>query len=63
MLMICSMGLKSRCVKFCEDLNQFVPINNLGGSRRYAGCPLCRGWEDAEMLTISPQGLTERAVA
>ena len=34
-----AMGLRSRCVKFGEDLNQFVPINHLGGSRRYAGCP------------------------
>ena len=35
---ISAMGLKSRCGKFCEDLNQFVPINNLGELRWYEGC-------------------------
>ena len=39
---IIAMGLKSRCDKFCEDLNQFVPISNLGELRWYAGCRFSR---------------------
>ena len=35
---IFAMGLERRFDKFCEDLNQFVPINNLGELRWYAGC-------------------------
>ena len=40
---IFAMGLKSRCDKFCKDLNQFVPINNLEQLRWYAGCRFTRG--------------------
>ena len=47
-----AIGLKSRCDKFCEDLNQFVPINNLGELRWYAGCRFKRDW-DAGTLTVS----------
>ena len=48
---IFSMGLKSRCDQFCEDLNQVVPINNLGVLRWCAGVPIlsrlgCRGIGD-----------------
>ena len=34
---IIAMGLKSRCVNCFEDLNQFVPINNLEVLQWYAG--------------------------
>ena len=47
-----AMGLKSRCDKFCEDLNPFVPINNLGELRWCAGCRFSRDW-DAGTLTVS----------
>ena len=56
------MGLKSRCDKFCEDLNQFVPINNLGELRWYAGCRYSRDW-DTGTLTISQQVFAESTVA
>lgn len=59
---IFAMGLKSRCDKFCEDLNQFVPINNLGELRWYAGCRFSRDW-DAGKLTISQQVFAESTVA
>ena len=49
---IVSMGLKSRCDKFCEDLNEFAPINNLGELRWYAGYRFSRGC-DAGTLTMS----------
>ena len=38
-----AIGLKSRCDKFCKELNQFVPINNLEQLRWYAGCRFTRG--------------------
>ena len=34
---IFSIGLKSRCGKFGRDLNEYVPISNLGELRLYAG--------------------------
>lgn len=49
------MGLKSRCDKCCGDLDQFVPINSLGGLRWYAGCRVSQDW-DAGTLTISTEG-------
>ena len=43
---ILAMGLiKSRCDEFCEGPNQFVPINNLGELRWYAGCRFFRDWD------------------
>ena len=50
--------LMSRCDQFCEDLNQFVPINNLGKLRWNAGCRLSRDW-DAGTMTISQQVFAE----
>ena len=57
-----AMGLKSRCDKFCEDLNQFVPMNNLGELRWYTGYRFSRDW-DAGTLTISHQVFAESTVA
>ena len=34
---IFAVGFNSWCEKFCGNLNQFVPINNLGELRWYAG--------------------------
>ena len=59
---IVAMGLKSGCDKLWPDLNQFVPINNLGELRWYGGCRLSRDW-DAGTLTISQQVFAEGTVA
>ena len=34
---IFSIELNSRCVRFCRNLNEYVPISNLGELRLYAG--------------------------
>ena len=59
---IFAMGLLSTCDKFCEDLDQFVPINNLGELRWSAGCRFSRDWA-ARTLTISQQVFAESTVA
>ena len=59
---IFAMGHKNRCDKVCDDLNQFVPINNMGELGWYAGRQFSRDW-DARMLTISQQILAESTVA
>ena len=59
---IFAMGLKSRCYTICEDVHQFVPINNLMELRWYAGCQFSRDW-DAGTLTISRQVFVESTVA
>ena len=39
---IFSIGRKSRCDQFARDLNEYVPISNLGELRLYAGCHFSR---------------------
>ena len=48
---IFSVGRKSRCDQFGRDLNQYVPITNLGELRLYAGCHFSRDF-DAGTITI-----------
>ena len=59
---IFTVGSKSRCDQFCEDLNRLVPINNLGELRWYSGCRFIRNW-DAGTLTISQQAFAENTAA
>ena len=59
---IFAMGFNSRCDKSCEDLNRFVPINNLGGLRWYAACRFSRDWS-AGTLTTSQQDFAEGIVS
>ena len=56
------MGFNSRCDKFCEDLNQIVPIDNLGKLWWHVGC---RCLEDcyAGTCTTSQQVFAESTVA
>ncbi|MEP3107990.1 MAG: reverse transcriptase domain-containing protein [Hyphomicrobiales bacterium] len=55
-------GLKARCDQFCEDLNNLVPINNLGELSWYAGCCVSSDW-DAGTLTTSQQAFAEKTAA
>ena len=57
-----AVGLKSRCDKFCADLNRLVPINNLGELRWYGGCCFSRDWS-ADTLRISQQAFAENIAA
>ena len=54
-------GLKSRCDRFCEDLNELVPINNIGELTWYAGCHYSRDRANG-MLTISQKTFTDQLV-
>ena len=51
---IFSIGRKSRCDQLGRDLNQYVPIANLGELRSYAGCRFSRDF-DSGTTTISQQ--------
>ena len=54
-------GRKSRCDQFGRDLNQYVPITNLGELRLYAGCRFSRDF-DSGTITISQQIVAENIV-
>ena len=54
-------GRKSRCDQFGRDLNQYVPITNLGELRLYAGCRFSRDF-DSGTITISQQTVAENIV-
>ena len=58
---IFAVGRKSRCDRFCEDLNKLVPINNLGELRWYAGCHFSRDKKKG-LLTISQKAFTDKIV-
>ena len=58
---IFAVGRKERCDRFCEDLGNLVPINNLGELRWYAGCHYSRD-RVAGLLTISQKSFTEKTV-
>ena len=55
-------GVKSRCARFGADLNQYVPISNLGELRWYAGCRFSRD-PVLGAITILQQAVAERLVA
>ena len=58
---IFAVGRKERCDRFCEELNQLVPINNLGELRWYAGCHYSRD-KVTGLLTISQKSFAEKTV-
>ena len=51
---IFAVGEKTRCDQCGRDLNQMVPVKNLGELRWYSGCFYERTWEKG-VLTISKQ--------
>ena len=55
---IFSIGRKNRCDQSGRDLNQYVPISNLGELRLYAGCRSSRDF-DSGTITISQQTVAE----
>ena len=58
---IFAVGRKSRCDQFGKDLNQYVPITNLGELRLYAGCVFSRN-HALGTITISQQAVAEKMV-
>ena len=54
-------GRKSKCDQFGRDLNQYVPITNLGKLRLYAGCRFSHDF-DSRTITISQQTVAENIV-
>ena len=56
---IFAVGEKERCDQFGRDLNQLVPVKNLGELRWYSGCFYERDWENGT-LTISQQTFAEQ---
>ena len=58
---IFAIGRKSRCNKFGDDLDAYVPMTNLGELRWYAGCRFKRGV--AGTVKISQQASAEKIVA
>ena len=58
---ILSIGRKSRCDQFDRDLNQYVPITNLGELRLYAGCRFSHDF-DSGTITILQQTVAENLV-
>ena len=59
---IFSVGRKNRCDHFSRNLNQYVPITNLGELSLYAGYHFPRDF-DAGTVTISQQTVAETIVA
>ena len=58
---IFAIGRKSRCDKFGDDLDAYVPITNLGELRWYAGCRFERD-RVAGIVNISQQASAEKLV-
>ena len=56
---IFAVGKRERCHLFGRDLNQLVPVKNLGELRWCSGCFYKRDWEKG-VLTISQQTFAER---
>ena len=56
---IFAVGEKTRCDQFIRDLNQMVPVKNLGELRWYSGCFYERDWEKG-VLKISQQIFAEQ---
>ena len=59
---IFGIGCKSRCDKFGDDLDAYVPITNLGELRWYASCRFERD-RVASTVKISQQASSEKIVA
>lgn len=58
---IFSVGLKSRCDTFRDELNRMVPVKNLGELRWYGGCHFTREREMGT-LTISQKKFSDELV-
>ena len=58
---IFAVGLKSRCDAFRDELNQMVPVKNLGELRWYGGCHYTREREMGT-LTISQKTFADELV-
>jgi len=58
---IFSVGRKERCDRFCMDLNEMIPVKNLGELKWYGGCFYSRD-RDRGTLTISQQSFAEDLV-
>ena len=56
---ILAVGEKTRCDQFGRDLNQMVPVKNLGELRWYSGCFYERDWVKG-VLNISQQTFAEQ---
>ena len=58
---IFAVGPKARCDRLCVDLNQTIPVKNLGDLKWYGGCRYSR---DRKMgtLTMSQQSFAEELV-
>ena len=56
---IFGVGEKTRCDQFGTDLNQMVPVKNLGELRWYSGCFYQGDWEKG-VLTISQHTFAEQ---
>ena len=52
-------GKKERCDRFGRDMNQMVPVKNLGELRWYSGCFYERDWEKGA-LKISQNTFAEQ---
>ncbi|CAB1119976.1 unnamed protein product [Ectocarpus sp. CCAP 1310/34] len=59
---IFSIGKKSRCEQFGRDLNEYVPITNLGELRLYAGIRFSRDFAQGT-ITLSQQTYATNMVA
>ena len=58
---IFSIDRKRRCDQFGRDIDQYVPITNLGELRLHAGCRFSRDF-DSGTITISQQTVAENIV-
>ena len=58
---MCSIALKSRCDQLGRDLNQYVPVTNLGELRLYAGCRFSCDFNSGT-ITILQQTVAENMV-
>ena len=56
---IFAVGGKARCDQFDRNLDQTVPVKNLGELRWYSGCFCKRDWEKG-VLKISQQTFAEQ---
>ena len=58
---IFAVGRKERCDRMCMDLNEIIPVKNLGELKWYGGCFYLRD-RDRGTLTISQQSFAEKLV-
>ena len=58
---IFTVGLKSRCGRFCDKLNHLVPVRNLVELRWFVGCHYSLDREKGT-LTISQQAFADELV-